>query len=168
MTEKPADKPPFTVKPVYWNASEKALKAIRKTVFVEEQGVPEDLEWDGLDEHAYHVMAFAADGTPIGTGRLLQDGHIGRIAVLKEWRGKGVGGALLDILLVIANKMGYEEARLHAQTRVLDFYLGRGFQPQGEQFMEAGIPHVLMTRSTADQTSWPAAFVTRPLARMPT
>ena len=157
---------PFTVKPVYWIASEKMLRAIRNTVFVEEQGVPVDLEWDGLDEHAYHVMAFAADGTPIGTGRLLQDGHIGRVAVLKEWRGKGVGSALLDLLLVIANKMGYDEVRLHAQTRVLDFYVRRGFAPQGESFMEAGIPHVLMTRTTTDQTSWPAAFVTRPLAPM--
>ena len=158
--------PPFTVKPIYWNASEKALRAIRTKVFIEEQGVPVELEWDGLDEHAYHVMALAADGTPIGTGRLLQDAHIGRLAVLKEWRGRGVGGALLDILLVIANKMGYEEVRLHAQTRVLEFYLKRGFEPQGEEFMEAGIPHVLMLRGTADQTAWPPAFVTRPLARM--
>ena len=111
-------------------------------------------------------MAVRPDGTPIGTGRLLQDAHIGRLAVLKEWRGKGVGGALLDMLLVIANKMGYDEVKLHAQTRVLDFYTGRGFEAQGEEFMEAGIPHVLMVRGTADQTSWPAAFVTRPLARM--
>lgn len=161
-----SEKPPFTVKPVYWNASEKMLRAIRITVFVEEQGVPQDLEWDGLDEHAFHVMAFAADGTPIGTGRLLQDGHIGRVAVLREWRGKGVGRALLDMLLVIANKMGYDVVKLHAQTRVLDFYLSRGFKTEGEEFMEAGIPHVLMTRTTADQTSWPEAFVTRPLARM--
>lgn len=168
MSDKPAEKLPFTVKPVYWNATEKTLKAIRKTVFVDEQGVPEDLEWDGLDEQAYHVMAFAPDGQPIGTGRLLQDGHIGRVAVLKEWRGKGVGRALLDMLLVISNKMGYEEVKLHAQTRVLDFYLRKGFVAQGQEFMEAGIPHVLMTRGTADQTSWPAAFVTRPLARMPT
>ena len=161
-----SERPLFTVKPIYWNANEKALRAIRTRVFVEEQGVPVELEWDGLDEHAYHVMALAADGTPIGTGRLLQDAHIGRLAVLKDWRGKGVGGALLDILLVIANKMGYDEVRLHAQTRVLEFYQRRGFEAQGEEFMEAGIPHVLMVRSTADQTSWPAAFVTRPLAPM--
>ena len=74
---------PFTIKPVYWQASQATLRAIRTTVFIEEQGVPQELEWDGLDEHAYHVIAFAADGTPIGTGRLLQDGHIGRLAVLK-------------------------------------------------------------------------------------
>lgn len=161
-----SDPRPFTVKPIYWNANEKALRAIRAKVFVEEQGVPEELEWDGLDDHSYHVMAVAADGTPIGTGRLLQDAHIGRLAVLKEWRGRGVGGAILDLLLVIANKMGYDEVKLHAQTRVLDFYVGRGFETQGEEFMEAGIPHVLMVRGTADQTSWPAAFVMRPLARM--
>ena len=92
---KPVSEPlKFTVKPVYWNATQQVLRAIRSKVFVEEQGVPPELEWDGLDEHAYHVMAFAADGTPIGTGRLLQDGHIGRLAVLQEWRGKGVGRAI--------------------------------------------------------------------------
>jgi len=156
---------PFTIKPVYWHASQAILRAIRTAVFIEEQGVPQDLEWDGLDEHAYHVIAFAADGTPIGTGRLLQDGHIGRLAVLKEWRGKGVGTSLLKMLLVVANKMGNEEVKLHAQTRVLDFYVRSGFVPQGKEFMEAGIPHTAMTRTTDDQTSWPAAFVFRPLAR---
>jgi predicted GNAT family N-acyltransferase len=160
------EQPPFTVKPVYWNASEKVLRALRTAVFVEEQGVPAELEWDGLDEHAYHVIAYDPERQPIGTGRLLQTGHIGRIAVVKDWRGKGVGKAVLGMLLVIANKMGYEEVKLHAQTRVLDFYVRRGFAAQGEEFMEAGIPHVLMTRATADQTSWPAAFVTRPLARL--
>jgi len=157
---------PFTVKPVYWNTSEKLLGAIRTKVFVEEQGVPVNLEWDGLDEHAYHVLAFAADGTPIGTGRLLQDAHIGRMAVLKEWRRRGVGSAMLDLLLVAANKMGYGEVKLNAQTRVLNFYVRKGFVPQGEEFMDAGIPHIAMTRTTADQTSWPAAFVTRSPAPM--
>jgi len=161
-----SDSPSFTVKPVYWQASQAQLRAIRATVFIEEQGVPADLEWDGLDEHSYHVMAFAPDGSPIGTGRLLQDGHIGRVAVLKEWRGKGVGRALLDLLLVIANKMGFEEVKLNAQVRVLDFYLRRGFVVHGKEFMEAGIPHLAMTRTTDDQTSWPAEFVFRPLARI--
>jgi len=148
----------FTVTPVYWTATQKVLRAIRSKVFIEEQGVPPDLEWDGLDEHAYHVIAYAPDGTPIGTGRLLQDGHIGRLAVLQEWRGKGVGRSILDMLMVIANKMGYDVVRLHAQMRVLDFYMRRGFAKQGTEFMEAGIPHIAMTCSTADQTVWPAAF----------
>ena len=161
-----SDSPPFTVKPVYWQAAQPMLREIRSAVFIMEQGVPQELEWDGLDEHAYHVVALAADDTPIGTGRLLQDGQIGRLAVLKAWRGRGVGKALLDMLLVIANKMGNEEVKLHAQVRVLDFYLKRGFVAQGREFMEAGIPHVTMTRTTTDQTSWPAAFVFRPLARL--
>jgi predicted GNAT family N-acyltransferase len=159
-----SDPLPFTVKPIYWNTSQKEVKAIRNKVFVEEQGVPPELEWDGLDEHSYHVLAYAPDGTPIGTGRLLQDGHIGRVAVLMEWRGKGVGRALLNLLLVIANKMGNEEVKLHAQIRVVNFYKKHGFTRQGKEFMEAGIPHIAMKRKTADQTSWPASFVFRPLA----
>jgi len=148
----------YTIKPVYWHATHKILREIRAKVFVEEQGVAPDLEWDGLDEHAYHVIAYATDGTPIGTGRLLQDCQIGRIAVLKEWRGKGIGRSILEMLLVIANKMGYEQVKLHAQTRVKNFYLRRGFKARGTEFMEAGIPHIEMTRSTADQTTWPAVF----------
>lgn len=157
---------PFTVKPVYWESSRKDVKAIRDKVFVEEQGISPELEWDGLDEGSYHVLACAPDGAPIGTGRLLQDGQIGRLAVLPEWRGKGVGRALLDLLLVIANKMGNEEVKLHAQVSVLGFYKKRGFIRHGKEFIEAGIPHVAMKRKTADQTSWPAAFVFRPLARL--
>jgi len=148
----------YTVKPVYWTATQKILREIRTKVFVEEQGVLPDLEWDGLDEHAYHVIAYAPDGTPIGTGRLLQDYQIGRICVLKEWRGKGVGKSILEMLLVTANKMGYEKVSLHAQVRVKHFYLRRGFKARGKEFMEAGIPHIEMTRATADQTAWPAVF----------
>ena len=157
---------PFTVKPIYWNASQKEVKAIRNKVFVEEQGVPPELEWDGLDEHSYHVLAYAPDGIPIGTGRLLQDGHIGRVAVLTEWRGRGVGRALLNLLLVIANKMGNEEVKLHAQIRVVNFYKKQGFTRHGKEFMEAGIPHIAMKRKTADQITWPTAFIFHPLPRL--
>ena len=156
----------FTVKPVYWITSQKEVKAIRNKVFVEEQGVPPELEWDGLDEHSYHVLACSPEGAPIGTGRLLQDGRIGRLAVLPEWRGKGVGRALLELLLVIANKMGNEVVELHAQTQVVGFYRKRGFTRHGKEFIEAGIPHVAMKRKTADQIAWPAAFVLRPLPRL--
>jgi predicted GNAT family N-acyltransferase len=156
----------FTVKPIYWIASQKEIKAIRNKVFVEEQGVPPELEWDGLDEASYHVLACGPDGAPIGTGRLLQDGRIGRLAVLSEWRGKGVGRALLELLLVIANKMGNEEVKLHAQTQVVGFYRKRGFTRHGKEFIEAGIPHIAMKRKTADQVTWPATFVFRPLPRL--
>lgn len=156
----------FTVKPVYWNTSQKDVRLIRTKVFVEEQGVAPELEWDGLDETSYHVLACAPDGAPIGTGRLLQDGRIGRLAVLPEWRGKGVGRALLELLLVIANKMGNEVVELHAQTQVVGFYRKRGFTRYGKEFIEAGIPHVAMKRKTDDQVTWPAAFVFRPLPRL--
>lgn len=136
--------PEFTVKEVSWRASERALRAIRTKVFVEEQSVPEALEWDGLDESSSHVIAVASDGTPIGTGRLLRDGHIGRMAVLEEWRGRGVGSALLELLLVIAGSMGFDEVRLHAQTHAIGFYARQGFKVEGEEFVEAGIPHVVM------------------------
>jgi len=148
----------YTVKPVYWTATQKILREIRTKVFVEEQGVSPELEWDGLDEHAYHVIAYAPDGTPVGTGRLLQDSHIGRICVLKDWRGKGIGKSILEMLLVTAHKMGYEKVTLHAQTRVKEFYSRRGFRARGKEFMEAGIAHIAMTRTTADRTVWPAVF----------
>lgn len=138
----------YTVTAVDWIAGERALRAVRIKVFVEEQRVPEALEWDGLDESSSHVIAVAAGGTPIGTGRLLRDGHIGRMAVLEEWRGRGVGSALLERLLAIAVKAGLEEVKLHAQTHATGFYARHGFTAEGGEFMEAGIPHVVMSRKT--------------------
>jgi predicted GNAT family N-acyltransferase len=142
--------PQFVVKPVNWLASQEAIRALRTRVFVEEQRIPEELEWDDEDEHSYHVLVYASDGTPVGTGRLLRDGRIGRMAVLKEWRGRGAGSALMKYLLWLANKMGFDEVKLHAQTRAAPFYQKHGFQPEGEVFMEAGIPHIVMRRTTAD------------------
>lgn len=139
------DTPPFVIRPVNWNAHRGTLHAIRRTVFIEEQNVPEELEWDENDERCHHVLAFAADGAPIGTGRLLLDGHIGRMAVLKAWRGRGVGSAILKMLLLLAQKEGLESVSLHAQTHALSFYARHGFTAAGGEFMEAGIPHRAMT-----------------------
>jgi predicted GNAT family N-acyltransferase len=136
----------FTVKPVNWYAEQKALRAIRTCVFVEEQRVPEALEWDAEDASGYHVLALAPDGTPVGTGRLLPDGRIGRMAVLREWRGKGAGRALMAYLLWLARRRGLDEVTLHAQTHAAGFYAKHGFRAEGGEFMEAGIPHVLMRR----------------------
>lgn len=136
--------PAFVVRPVNWGATREKLHAVRRAVFIEEQNVPEDLEWDEHDEHAYHVLALADDGTAIGTGRLKVDCHIGRMAVLKSWRGRGVGGAVLEALLELAQKEGCTEVRLHAQTHAIPFYARFGFTPVGEVFEEAGIPHRLM------------------------
>ncbi|MDP1716437.1 MAG: GNAT family N-acetyltransferase, partial [Burkholderiales bacterium] len=89
---------------------------MRSTVFIDEQNVPEALEWDDQDEKSRHVLALSVHGEPIGTGRLLPDGRIGRMAVLREWRGKGVGSAILQALLELARQDGLRTIRLNAQT----------------------------------------------------
>ena len=129
---------------VAWDEAGERLRAIRREVFVHEQGVPEDLEWDGLDHLCRHVLAETASGEAIGTGRLLPDGHIGRMAVRKPWRREGVGSALLDRLVSIARARGDASIVLHAQSYVTAFYRRAGFESFDDEFMEAGIPHVRM------------------------
>jgi predicted GNAT family N-acyltransferase len=127
-----------------WRTDRASLAKIRRTVFVLEQQVPEEEEWDDLDAVSRHVIALAADSAAIGTGRLLPDGRIGRMAVLKDWRGLGVGSALLSALIAMARENGYTETRLHAQTHAMAFYRKHGYVPVGDEFMEAGILHVEM------------------------
>jgi predicted GNAT family N-acyltransferase len=140
-------RPSFVVKPVNWHANRETLQEIRRAVFIEEQKVPEDLEWDDADEQAYHVLACTADSVPIGTGRLLPDCRIGRMAVLKEWRGVGAGSAILTALLRLAEKDGCGMVELHAQTHAIPFYEKHGFAAVGNEFLEAGIPHRRMLRA---------------------
>jgi predicted GNAT family N-acyltransferase len=136
--------PAFTVRPVNWQASREALRSVRRSVFIKEQKVPAELEWDDADENAYHVLAATRDGRPIGTGRLRLDCYIGRMAVVKQWRGRGVGSAILELLIDLAGKEGCTELRLHSQTHALEFYSRFGFGPVGERFEEAGMPHQAM------------------------
>lgn len=130
---------------VSWEHEASVLRAIRTAVFIHEQQVPEDMEWDEFDAISLHVLAFNADGQPVGTARLLPDGHIGRMAVLKEWRGQGIGSAMLQKILEELTKRHQQKAMLNAQTYAVPFYEKFGFQVCGEEFMEAGIPHVKMT-----------------------
>jgi predicted GNAT family N-acyltransferase len=139
-----ADQGAFVVRRADWTSDGARLKDIRHTVFVIEQRVPESEEWDGMDERSRHVIALASDGSPLGTGRLLPDGRIGRMAVLRSWRSRGVGSALLRELIAMARELGHAETRLHAQTHALDFYRKHGYAPLGPEFMEAGIPHYEM------------------------
>jgi len=141
--------PGFAVREVEWGSARELLRAVRRAVFVEEQHVPEELEWDDEDARSRHVVAVASDGSPVGTGRLLRDGHIGRMAVLKPWRGRGVGSAMMESLVRLARQAGHDALVLHAQTHAAGFYGRHGFVAQGEEFMEAGIPHVLMVRKLA-------------------
>lgn len=134
----------FSVSEIAWTEGMQMLRAVRYQVFVEEQGVPEALEWDGLDDQCRHVLARCRNGVPIGTGRLLADGHIGRMAVLPDWRRNGIGRALLRALLTIARTRGDDVAILHAQTHAIEFYRREQFEVTSAEFTEAGIPHVEM------------------------
>ncbi|RFC35923.1 MAG: putative N-acyltransferase, GNAT family [Candidatus Nitrotoga sp. SPKER] len=109
-----------------------------------EQGVSAEMEWDGLDEACQHVLALSATGDAIGCGRISADGHIGRIAVLPEWRGKRVGSSLLELLLDYARSQHYVEVALGAQIQAVPFYLRFNFAEVGEIFMDANIPHIEM------------------------
>jgi predicted GNAT family N-acyltransferase len=129
-----------------WERDRERLRAVREEVFVREQGVPLDLEWDGLDSGCVHALAESDAGEAIGTGRLLPDGHLGRMAVLRDWRHRGVGAAVLEFLLAEARRLGIPEVVLHAQTHALPFYARHGFVAEGPQFLEAGIPHQTMRR----------------------
>jgi predicted GNAT family N-acyltransferase len=131
----------------HWDAARAFARPIRLSVFVEEQGVPVALEWDEHDAASEHAVAFDAAGAAIGTGRLLADGHIGRMAVLAAARGEGAGGAILEALMARARERGMTHVVLNAQTHAAPFYARHGFAACGEEFMEAGIPHVEMRRS---------------------
>ena len=139
-----SDQRSFRVREVSWDEAGERLRAIRHRVFVQEQGVPEALEWDGCDAGCRHALAENTDGKAIGTGRLLPDGHIGRMAVLQAWRRAGVGSALLRELLAMAASRDDACVVLHAQVYVTAFYRRAGFDVVSPEFMEAGIPHVRM------------------------
>ena len=136
---------PFTVSLVSWHDGEPLLKSIREAVFIREQSVPAELEWDGLDESARHALALSHQGDAIGCGRMFADGHIGRIAVLPQWRKQKVGTAIMEALLDYARAHGYKQVDVDAQTHALPFYRSFGFAEQGKEFMDAGLPHIKMT-----------------------
>jgi predicted GNAT family N-acyltransferase len=131
----------FRIRVANWPEDREALRLVRESVFVKEQEVPPELEWDGLDESCLHLLAEDALGRPVGTGRLLPDGHIGRMAVLKPWRGRGVGTALLRALMEEGRKRGFEQLVLNAQVSAIPFYERAGFRAEGAVFDDAGIPH---------------------------
>lgn len=139
----------YRVRLADWTHDLPALREVRTRVFIDEQRVPESLEWDAVDEHCVHALALAGD-RPVGTGRLTPDAHIGRMAVLREWRGRGVGSRLLEMLLAAARRRGDRIARLNAQTHAVSFYARYGFTSAGEEFLEADIPHIGMQLDLAN------------------
>lgn len=143
---------PFTVSLVSWHDGEPLLRAIREAVFMREQSVSAELEWDGLDDACRHALALSAKGAAVGCGRILpprgeKPARVGRLAVLPEWRGKKVGTALLEALLDYARSMHYPEVTVNAQVQALPFYGRFGFETEGKEFLDAGIPHIRMRLS---------------------
>ena len=124
-----------------WQAMRPQAAPLRYAVFVDEQKVPAQIELDEFDPLSLHALAFDRAGRVLGTGRLLPDGHIGRMAVLAPARGKGVGSALLRALMQAARARGEREVRLSAQTHAIPFYERFGFAAEGEDYDDAGIPH---------------------------
>jgi predicted GNAT family N-acyltransferase len=132
------------VVPVDWLTHSDALRAIRSAVFIEEQGVPKEIEWDGEDDVCHHFMAINEAGQRVGCGRLMPSGKIGRMAVLPEFRGQGIGRQILDAAIARASELGFRRVTLHAQADAVGFYRKAGFLAEGGEFTEAGIPHQAM------------------------
>jgi YbgC/YbaW family acyl-CoA thioester hydrolase len=134
-----------------WAALGREASAIRTAVFVEEQRIPAEMEWDEADGECLHAVACNRFGLPLATGRLLQHvpgvAKIGRMAVVQAVRGSGVGREVLDALMKAARARGDHEVLLHAQSSAAPFYAKAGFAPRGAEFEEAGIPHIEMVRA---------------------
>jgi predicted GNAT family N-acyltransferase len=135
----------FHIRTADYSADIALLREIRDKVFVQEQNVPIELEWDEVDKNCDHVLAIDALGNAIGTGRLTPTQTIGRMAVLATWRGKGVGDALLLHLIALARQKQLPSVSLHAQIKAIGFYQKHGFSTYGPTYLEAGIVHQSMT-----------------------
>jgi predicted GNAT family N-acyltransferase len=135
----------ITVRVADWHKDNADIRRVRDAVFVAEQSVPPELEWDAEDGDAIHFLAFEGDFV-VGTARLLPDGEIGRLSVLKDWRGMKVGDALLKAVINEAEQRDLKQQKLSAQVQAVAFYQRFGFTVVSEEFLEAGLPHVNMTR----------------------
>jgi len=136
-----------------WEGDQLSIRYVRNKVFIQEQSVPKALEWDNLDKTARHLLALNRDDHPIGTARLIlfgDQGQIGRMSVLKEWRGVGIGKALLKEMVRLAKEEKLSSVFLNAQTQVISFYKPFGFNSVGNEFLEADIPHQKMIKQLAD------------------
>ena len=142
--------PVFTIEITSWHQQQSHLNNIRAQVFILEQNVPEELEWDNEDETAIHALAWSQfdDSTlAIGTARIIiknKQAYIGRMAVLSQWRKQGIGSRILQACIDVCRQRGVKTIILNAQTYVLPFYHKAGFHITSEEFMDAGIPHKQM------------------------
>lgn len=142
--------PAFIVRAADWKLDEIAIARIRRAVFIEEQAVPEELEWETTDPQCHWFVAATADQALIGIVRLTDSARIGRMAVLPAWRRCGVGKALLAAVLQAARELGFAQVQLSAQTHAIGFYARQGFLAQGPEYLDAGIPHRSMVLNLKD------------------
>jgi len=132
-----------------WEKAQAVAAPLRFAIFVGEQNVPAGIELDEMDEKSLHAVAFDDAGKAIGTGRLLPEGKIGRMAVVKEWRRRGVGADLLEALIAEARRRGFKEVTLSAQLQAAEFYRAHGLVAEGKVYSEAGILHQTMRKELA-------------------
>lgn len=136
----------FYIREALWSEDRTKCYSVRKKVFIEEQLVPEEIEIDEDDPACFHVLALTHKGDSIATGRLQNNGRIGRIAVLKEWRRRGVGKAIMDFLEKTARDKGLPGTLLHSQLSAINFYASLGYEEEGDVYYEANIPHITMRK----------------------
>lgn len=134
----------YQLKTATWDKDKEALIQIRRTVFIDEQNVPEELEWDEYDKDAIHILVTDKNNKPLATGRMKLNGHIGRMAVIKSERLSGIGTQILHKLLEAAHQHGLHQVYLHSQITAIPFYKKLGFEICSDEFMDAGIAHKTM------------------------
>lgn len=138
----------FTIEQITWHSPKLAmLKAVREAVFIQEQHVPFCIEWDEHDKDAIHLLAINFSDEAIGCARILKKGRIGRMAVMPDWRGKGLGTALLDEAIKICKSLGIQTVAISSQTHAIKFYEKAGFSVTSEAYIDANIWHVDMQRT---------------------
>ena len=136
----------ITVVQTTWQLDEGVIKSVRTPVFVQEQQVPYEIDFDSNDANAVHWLAFNDNNIPLGTARLLGDGHFGRMAVIKMYRNQGIGRSIIQAAMDYASSVGMESIYLNSQLQAKTFYEGLGFKEYGDVFLEANIEHVSMSK----------------------
>jgi len=129
---------------VSWSEKQAEITSVRRAVFVEEQNVPESIDLDGSDTDFIHVLATNKNGQPVGTARINRKGRIGRMAVLKSYRRQGIGRKMIQALMDYGRKNSITDFHVSSQVTAVGFYEKMGFEPSGEEFLEAGIKHINM------------------------
>jgi len=134
----------FSIAIVSWSDKQAELTSVRRAVFIEEQNVPGSIELDGKDSDCFHVLASDKKGRPVGTARMDGKGKIGRMAVLHDYRRRGIGRKMIQALMDYGRKNAITDFHLSAQITAIGFYNKMGFEPYGEEFIEAAIMHINM------------------------